>query len=133
YDTFGFPLDLTQVIAAESGWTVDTAGFEKRMDEQRSRGSFAGSGDTAVGDIYKELAGELGESEFLGYQQVASEATLKSALVSGKRATRVVAGQEAELFFDRSPFYGESGGQLGDKGFIRSEERRVGKECRSRW
>ncbi|TMA19393.1 MAG: alanine--tRNA ligase [Deltaproteobacteria bacterium] len=118
YDTFGFPLDLTQVIAAESGFTVDAAGFEQRMDEQRARGSFGGSGETAVGDIYKELAGELGESEFLGYQQVASEATLKRVLVSGKRIDRVAAGQEAELFFDKSPFYGEAGGQLGDKGFI---------------
>jgi alanyl-tRNA synthetase len=118
YDTYGFPLDLTQVIAAESGFTVDEAGFEKLMEEQRARGTFAGSGDAAVGDVYKQLASELGESEFLGYETVASEAVLRSALVGGKRVGRVQAGQEAELFFDRSPFYGESGGQLGDHGFI---------------
>jgi alanyl-tRNA synthetase len=118
YDTYGFPLDLTQVIAAESGNTVDEAGFEKLMEEQRARGSFGGSGDAAVGDVYKQLATEVGESEFLGYEHVASHATLKSAIVAGQRVRRVAAGTEAELLFDRTPFYGESGGQVGDTGFV---------------
>ncbi|MFL5309906.1 MAG: alanine--tRNA ligase [Myxococcales bacterium] len=118
YDTYGFPLDLTQVIAAESGCTVDEAGFEKLMEEQRARGSFAGSGEAAVGDVYKQLAGEVGDSEFLGYEQIASHGTLKSALAGGQRVRRVAAGAEAELVFDRTPFYGESGGQLGDAGYV---------------
>ena len=118
YDTYGFPLDLTQVIAAESGCTVDEAGFEKLMEEQRARGSFAGSGEAAVGDLYKQLAGEVGDSEFLGYEQVASHGTLKSAVAGGQRVQRVAAGSEAELVFDRTPFYGESGGQLGDAGYV---------------
>jgi alanyl-tRNA synthetase len=118
YDTFGFPLDLTQVIAAESGSTVDEAGFDKLMEEQRARGSFGGSGDAAVGDVYKQLAGSVGESEFLGYEAVASHAVLKTAIVAGKSVKRVAAGTEAELVFDRTPFYGESGGQLGDQGFV---------------
>ena len=118
YDTYGFPLDLTQVIAAESGCTVDEAGFEKLMEEQRARGSFAGSGEAAVGDVYKQLAGEVGDSEFLGYEQVASHGTLKSAVAGGQRVQRVAAGSEAELVFDRTPFYGESGGQLGDAGYV---------------
>src|SRR5713101_5468859 len=118
YDTYGFPLDLTQVIAAESGCTVDEAGFEKLMEEQRARGSFAGSGEAAVGDVYKQLAGEVGDSEFLGYEHVASHGTLKSAVAGGQRLQRVAAGVEAELVFDRTPFYGESGGQLGDIGYV---------------
>jgi alanyl-tRNA synthetase len=118
HDTFGFPLDLTQVIAAESGAAVDTAGFEKLMEEQRARGSFAGSGEASVADVHKSLAGEVGENEFLGYEEIAAHATLKAALVGGKRTDKVVAGQEAELTFDRTPFYGESGGQLGDTGFV---------------
>jgi len=118
YDTYGFPLDLTQVIAAESGCAVDEAGFEKLMEEQRARGSFAGSGEAAVGAVYKQLAGEVGDSEFLGYEQVASHGTLKSAVAGGQRVQRVAAGAEAELVFDRTPFYGESGGQLGDAGYV---------------
>src|SRR5438132_10867790 len=96
YDTYGFPLDLTQVIAAESGCTVDEAGFEKLMEEQRARGSFTGLGEAAVGDVYKQLAGTVGESEFLGYEEVASHAVLKTAVVGGQRVNRVAAGAEAE-------------------------------------
>ena len=118
HDTFGFPLDLTQVIAAESGFKVDEAGFETLMTEQRKRGSFGGSGEAAITDVHKALAEELGENQFLGYEQLASEAVLKSALVKGQRVQSVKAGDEAELTFDRTPFYGESGGQVGDQGFV---------------
>src|SRR5437016_5488200 len=95
YDTDGFPLDLTQVIAAESGCTVDEAGFEKLMEEQRARGSFTGLGEAAVGDVYKELAGEVGDSEFLGYEQIASHGKLQSAMVNGQRVRRVAVGSTA--------------------------------------
>src|SRR5437763_3829272 len=110
HDTFGFPLDLTQVIAAESGATVDVDAFEKLMEEQRARGAFAGSGEAAIADVHKSLATEVGESEFLGYQQVAAEATLKAILVAGKRVSKISTGEEGELTVDRTPFYCESGG-----------------------
>ncbi len=125
HDTYGFPLDLTQVIAAESGASVDVEGFEKRMEEQRSRGAFAGSGETSVADVHKSLAAEVGENEFLGYQQVGSEATLKAILAGGKRVEKISAGQEGEMTFDRTPFYGESGGQLGDTGFVTTSAARA--------
>jgi alanyl-tRNA synthetase len=125
HDTYGFPLDLTQVIAAESGATVDVDAFEKLMEEQRARGAFAGSGEAAVADAHKSLAGEMGENEFLGYQEVAAEATLQAILVGGKRVPGISAGQEGELTFDRTPFYGESGGQLGDTGFVTSNSSRA--------
>jgi alanyl-tRNA synthetase len=125
HDTYGFPLDLTQVIAAESGATVDVEGFERLMEQQRARGSFAGSGEAAVADAHKSLAAEMGENEFLGYQQVAGEATLKGILIKGRRADRISAGEEGELTFDRTPFYGESGGQLGDTGFVTSNSSRA--------
>ncbi len=125
HDTYGFPLDLTQVIAAESGATVDVEGFEKLMEEQRARGTFAGSGEAAVADTHRALAAEVGENEFLGYQQVAAEATLKAILVGGKRVDRITAGQEGELTFDRTPFYGESGGQIGDTGIVTSSSARA--------
>ena len=125
HDTYGFPLDLTQVIAAESGATVDVEGFEKRMEEQRTRGSFAGSGETGIADAHKALAAEMGENEFLGYEQVASEATLKAILSAGKRVQKLAAGDEGEMTFDRTPFYGESGGQVGDTGFVTSNSSRA--------
>jgi len=125
YDTYGFPLDLTQVIAAESGFTVDAEGFEQLMEQQRARSTFAGSGEAAVGDAYKALAAELPESEFLGYHEVVAHGTLAAALVAGHRVHRIVAGEKAELAFDRTPFYGESGGQLGDQGLVVGEKGRA--------
>jgi len=95
------------------------------MQEQRARGAFAGSGEAAVADVHKALAGELGENEFLGYQQVAAEATLQAILAGGKRVQKISAGEEGELTFDRTPFYGESGGQLGDTGFVTSSSSRA--------
>jgi alanyl-tRNA synthetase len=118
HDTYGFPLDLTQVIAAERGFAVDTAGFDTRMEEQRSRSSFVSSGEQAVGDVYKTLAAELGDLTFLGYETVATHGKLVAALVADKRVHRLVAGQKAELVFDRTPFYGEAGGQVGDTGLV---------------
>ncbi|MGZ6124954.1 MAG: alanine--tRNA ligase, partial [Myxococcales bacterium] len=126
HDTYGFPLDLTQVIAAESGATVDVDAFEKLMEEQRARGAFAGSGEAAVADAHKSLASEMGENEFLGYQEeAAAEATLQAILVGGKRVQKISAGEEGELTFDRTPFYGESGGQIGDTGFVTSSSSRA--------
>jgi alanyl-tRNA synthetase len=118
HDTYGFPLDLTQVIAAERGFAVDTAGFDTRMEEQRSRSSFVSSGEQAVGDVYKALAAELGDLTFLGYESVAAHGKLVAALVAGKRVHKLVAGQKAEMVFDRTPFYGEAGGQVGDTGLV---------------
>jgi alanyl-tRNA synthetase len=125
HDTYGFPLDLTQVIAAESGATVDVEAFEKLMEEQRSRGSFTGSGEAAIADVHKSLAAEVGENEFLGYLEATASATLKAILVHGKRVQKIGAGEEGELTFDRSPFYGESGGQLGDTGFVTTSSARA--------
>src|SRR5712692_2423410 len=125
YDTYGFPLDLTQVIAAEKGATVDVEGFEKLMNEQRARSTFTGMGEAAVTDTHKALAAEMGENQFLGWEQIASEATLKAILVGGKRTREIAAGQEGELTFDRTPFYGESGGQLGDTGMVTTSAARA--------
>src|SRR3954467_529056 len=125
HDTYGFPLDLTQVIAAESGASADVEGFEKRMEEQRTRGSFAGSGETGIADVHKALAAEMGENQFLGYEQVAGEATLTALVSGGKRVQKLSAGEEGEMTFDRTPFYGESGGQLGDTGFVTSSSSRA--------
>jgi alanyl-tRNA synthetase len=116
YDTYGFPVDLTRVIATERGFDIDEAGFEKAMEQQRERSSFAGSGEAAVGDVYKRLAGELPATQFLGYETGTTTAKLLKLLVSGEAVERAAAPAKVELIFDRTPFYGESGGQQGDTG-----------------
>ncbi|MDB4966892.1 MAG: alanyl-tRNA synthetase [Myxococcales bacterium] len=110
YDTYGFPVDLTRVIAEERGYGVDEAGFEAEMDKQRTRGEFAGSGEAGVADVHKELETKLGATQFLGYE--ATEATGKIAWL------RDLPDGKVEVVADRTPFYGESGGQMGDTGRI---------------
>ena len=107
YDTFGFPADLTRVIAEERGFVVDEAGFDREMDKQRARGDFAGSGDKAVSDQTKQLESRFGATEFLGYETTETTAELVGATPDG-----------TVVLVDRTPFYGESGGQVGDTGTI---------------
>ncbi|HUT53569.1 MAG TPA: alanine--tRNA ligase [bacterium] len=121
YDTYGFPLDLTQTIAEEQGLDVDVAGFEKAMDEQRERARehWKGSGEEVVDAVYKEVKTKAGGTEFLGYQTTRATARVLSLIVDGKTADKVdKAGQAFQLIADRTPFYGESGGQVGDTGRI---------------
>jgi alanyl-tRNA synthetase len=121
HDTHGFPWDLTQIIARERGYDIDQAAYEARMAQQRQRGDFAGSGERAVGDVYHRLAASLGETEFLGYQGEGheGEGTLRAILREGGiEGAEAAAGETVELVFDRTPFYGEAGGQVGDTGQI---------------
>ena len=121
HDTHGFPWDLTQIIARERGFDIDQAAYERRMQQQREKAEFVGSGDQAVGQIYHRLFGRLGETEFLGYQGEGheGEGTLMAIVRDGDdEVTAADAGQTVELVFDRTPFYGESGGQVGDTGQI---------------
>ena len=121
HDTHGFPWDLTQIIARERGFDIDQAAYEQRMQQQREKAEFVGSGDKAVGQIYQRLFGRLGETEFLGYQGEGheGEGTLVAIVRDGaEEITQAGAGQTVELVFDRTPFYGESGGQVGDTGQI---------------
>jgi alanyl-tRNA synthetase len=118
YDTFGFPLDLTRVIAAERGFDVDEQGFDRNMAEQRARSEWRGSGEQAAGDLHKQIAAELGEVRFLGYETTTARAEVKAILAGGARAARAVKGDRVEIVTAATPFYGESGGQVGDVGEI---------------
>jgi alanyl-tRNA synthetase len=120
YDTFGFPADLTRVIAEERGFSVDEAGFEREMDKQRARSEeFAGSGAAAVADVYKAIRGEVGPIGFLGHGATEAEATITVLLDGdGRRIESAPAGQKVEVVASATPFYGESGGQVGDTGKI---------------
>ena len=118
-DTFGFPLDLTRTIAIERGLSVDEAGFDAALAEQRERGGdFAGSGQRAVEDLHKQIAAEVGEVTFLGYETLSASAPVKALIAGGKRTARARQGEEVEVIAAATPFYGESGGQVGDTGEI---------------
>jgi alanyl-tRNA synthetase len=120
YDTFGFPMDLTRTIAAEHRFEVDEPGFDRNMAEQRARSEWKGSGEAAVGDLHKQIAAEIGETKFLGYDDVTARAEVKALVVNGARAARAKKGDEVEVVTAATPFYGESGGQVGDVGAIRA-------------
>src|SRR5690349_7452231 len=120
YDTFGFPMDLTRTIAAEHALEVDDPGLDHIMAEQRARYEWKGSGEAAVGDLHKQIATELGETKFLGYDDLTARAEVKALLVNGARAARARQGDAVEVVTDATPFYGESGGQVGDVGAIRA-------------
>ncbi|HET8538372.1 MAG TPA: alanine--tRNA ligase [Anaeromyxobacter sp.] len=118
YDTFGFPMDLTRVIAAERGLGVDEAGFDRHMAEQRARSEWKGSGEQAVTDLHKQIATELGETRFVGYETTSAKAEVKAIIANGARVAKATQGQKVEVVAAATPFYGESGGQVGDVGTI---------------
>ncbi|MBC7974364.1 MAG: alanine--tRNA ligase [Myxococcales bacterium] len=122
YDTFGFPDDLTAIIAAERGYTVDQAGFKEELDKAKKRSRFAGSDQEAVAGELKAVASELGATKFTGYdgRGTTGEGEVKAILVDGQRVQHASVGARVGLVFDQTPFYGESGGQTGDTGTIQA-------------
>jgi alanyl-tRNA synthetase len=120
YDTYGFPLDLTQDILRGQGRGVDIAGFETAMERQRAaaRKAWAGSGEAATDALWFELQEKVGATEFLGYQTESAEGTVVALVRGGESVERTSAGEEVEVLVNQTPFYGESGGQMGDTGTI---------------
>ncbi len=118
YDTYGFPKDLTEIISKEEGLTIDSEGFDRLMNEQRekARASWRGTGEEKVADIYKSLLKEGIKTEFLGYAEESAEGKVLAMLKEGKRIKTANKGERVEIIADRTPFYGESGGQVGDIG-----------------
>lgn len=120
YDTFGFPLDLTQDVLRGRGQSVDTDGFNESMEKQRAeaRKSWVGSGDAGTSRIWFELADELGATDFLGYSTDIAEGQVLALISDGARADEVAMGKDVQVVVNQSPFYAESGGQVGDAGQI---------------
>jgi len=118
YDTYGFPLDLTQDILRTRGLEVDTDGFEKSMEGQRemARAAWSGSGEKAVGNLWFSLKEKYGTVKFLGYDQESAEGTILSIVKDGAEVKTANAGDKVFIILDQTPFYGESGGQVGDIG-----------------
>ena len=121
YDTFGFPLDLTQDALKPRGISVDTAAFDAAMRKQKdeARKAWKGSGEAATETIWFEIKERVGATDFLGYDTEAAEGEIRAILRDGKEVGGVKAGEEAALVLNQTPFYGESGGQVGDQGVIR--------------
>ncbi|WP_377477522.1 MAG: alanine--tRNA ligase [Microcoleus anatoxicus] len=120
YDTYGFPLELTQEIAEEYGITVDLDGFETAMKEQQTRAKDAHQTiDLTVQGSLDKLAETIHSTEFVGYGELSSLAKVEVILVNGQSVTEAVAGTEVQVVLNRTPFYAESGGQIGDKGYLK--------------
>src|SRR5262249_38353503 len=120
YDTYGFPLDLTQDILRGQGKTVDNAGFDAAMERQRAaaRKAWAGSGEAATEQVLFALREKLGATEFLGYSTEVAEGKIVALLVDNKPVQSAEAGANVALIANQTPFYGESGGQMGDSGVM---------------
>ncbi|MEG4504333.1 alanine--tRNA ligase [Microcoleus sp. F6_B4] len=121
YDTYGFPLELTQEIAEEQGITVDLDGFEAAMEEQQTRAKNARQTiDLTVQGSLDKLAETIQGTEFVGYAELSSLAEVEVILVDGKSVEEAAAGTEVQVVLNQTPFYAESGGQIGDKGYLKS-------------
>jgi len=123
YDTYGFPLDLTQDALREKGRAVDVQGFEAAMAEQRAkaRASWSGTGEAKDAKIWFELAEAYGATEFLGYDTEAAEGVVTALVRDGGTIGTAEAGTTVQIVVNQTPFYGESGGQVGDAGWVRTD------------
>lgn len=128
YDTYGFPLDLTEDAAAEHGLTVDKEGFARAMAAQRERARAArgeGAYLTRVQELWAELGNKMGATPFLGYQHLEATANVVALIVEEQQVETVASGQEVQIVLNETPFYAESGGQVGDRGWITAPDLKV--------
>ena len=123
YDTFGFPLELTQEIAEEKGFTVDVPAFDKEMELQRQRSQSAHETiDLTVQGSIDQLAQNIQATDFIGYELLTATAKIEGVLVNGKPVEQATAGEQVQILLDKTPFYAESGGQIADRGYLASGE-----------
>jgi len=123
YDTYGFPLELTQEVVEEQGLTVDLEGFESEMEKQKQRSKDAHQTiDLTVQGSLDSLAEHIHSTEFLGYKATSSTSKVEALLVGGETVDQIEAGQEVQVVLNQTPFYAESGGQIGDRGYLSGED-----------
>ncbi len=123
YDTYGFPLDLTQDALREKGLGVDTEGFDAAMAQQKAkaRAAWSGTGEAADQAVWFDVADQHGTTDFLGYDTETAEGQVIALIQSGSQVKTAKVGDEVQIAFNQTPFYAESGGQVGDTGVIRTE------------
>ncbi len=121
YDTFGFPLDLTEDALRPRGISVDTAAFSSAMKKQKdaARAAWKGSGEAATETVWFDIKEKTGATEFLGYDTEVAEGVITALVTGGKDAQALASGEQGALILNQTPFYGESGGQAGDAGLIK--------------
>ena len=121
YDTYGFPLDMTQDALREMGREIDLPGFDAAMDAQKAqaRAAWAGTGETGEAAMWFDLVEQFGATEFLGYDTEGAEAAVVAVVKDGERAKTLAPGDEGIVVVNQTPFYAEAGGQVGDTGTIR--------------
>ena len=122
YDTYGFPLDLTQDALKAKNIEVDTEGFDKCMEEQKAkaRAAWSGAGGEETKKLWFDILDEVGPTEFLGYEKTQAEGQVLAMVKDGKLVDSLKKGEEGYLITNQSPFYAESGGQVGDKGWLKA-------------
>ncbi|MEC8087093.1 MAG: alanine--tRNA ligase [Pseudomonadota bacterium] len=127
YDTFGFPLDLTEDVLRGQGRSVDKVGFDEAMERQRSeaRKNWTGSGSVADESVWFDLRASIGATEFLGYTTETADGVVVALIVDGNLVDEVNEGSEVDLLVNQTPFYGESGGQQGDAGRFSTEKAEI--------
>jgi alanyl-tRNA synthetase len=123
YDTYGFPLDLTQDALRPRGIGVDVAAFNAAMEQQKAkaRASWAGSGEAAASTAWFPIREKLGATEFLGYETESAEGVVTGLVRDGKEISELKAGETGSVIVNQTPFYGESGGQIGDTGSMQAD------------
>ena len=123
YDTYGFPIDLTQDALREKGRAVDTDGFDKAMAEQKAkaRAAWSGSGETADATVWFDVADEHGATDFLGYETETAEGQIVAIVEGGALIDKAGKGATVQIALNQTPFYGESGGQVGDTGVLKTD------------
>ena len=126
YDTYGFPLDLTQDALREKGREVDTDGFDAAMEAQKAkaRAAWSGSGDAADNAVWFDVLDTAGATDFLGYDTEKAEGQIAALIADGAEVDEIDEGQEGWIVVNQTPFYGEAGGQVGDTGVIRRLDNR---------
>jgi alanyl-tRNA synthetase len=124
YDTFGFPYDLTEDALRTQGLAVDRAGFDTAMGEQKraARAAWKGSGQQTSDDLWFDIAEESGATEFIGYASEEGEGEVIALIRDGQRVERAGPGETVDLVVNQTPFYGESGGQVGDAGIVANDK-----------
>ncbi|MGK7909225.1 MAG: alanine--tRNA ligase [Synechococcus sp.] len=123
YDTYGFPLELTEEVAEEQGIGVDKAGFDVEMDKQKQQAKDAAETvDVTIQGALDKLANELEATQFLGYTEPTSAAIVQAIVAGGGSEESAGAGSEVQVVLDKTPFYAESGGQVGDRGYLLGDD-----------